>query len=123
MKKYSFDPRLALGVLVGAAAGLINGLFGGGGGMLLLPGLEYLCRTEPEELFPMGVCVMIPVCILSLWISAAGTPLPWDQALPYLLGSAAGGVAAGIAGKRIPVRWLHRILGIILLWGGVRYLW
>jgi len=45
------------------------------------------------------------------------------QALPYLIGSLIGGVGAGLWGKRIPVLWLHRILGVLILWGGIRYLW
>ena len=40
----------------------------------------------------------------------------------YLAGSAAGGLLAGIFGKKIPVLWLHRILGIFILWGGIRNL-
>ena len=42
--------------------------------------------------------------------------------LPYLIGSAFGGVAAGLWGRKIPTLWLHRFLGAMILWGGVRYL-
>lgn len=107
----------------GIAAGLLNGLFGGGGGMVLIPGLKRFARVEDETLFPMSVSVMLPVSLLSLGISAMGAPLPWPDVWPYLIGSAAGGLAVGIWGKKIPVLWLHRILGIMLLWGGVRYIW
>ncbi|MBQ8753093.1 MAG: TSUP family transporter [Clostridia bacterium] len=107
----------------GLAAGLLNGLFGGGGGMLLIPGLKRFARVEEQTLFPMSVSVMLPVSLLSLGISAMSAPLPWMDVWPYLVGSAAGGVAVGIWGRRIPVLWLHRILGVMLLWGGWRYLW
>ena len=39
------------------------------------------------------------------------------------LGSALGGSLAGLWGKKIPTRWLHRGLGVLILWGGIRYLW
>ena len=39
-----------------------------------------------------------------------------------ILGSMAGGLLAGWTGNRIPVKWLHRILGILIIWGGIRYL-
>lgn len=107
----------------GVSAGILNGLFGGGGGMLLIPGLRKFAGVEDEELFPMSVSVMLPVSLLTLSISALNAPLPWHEMWPYLAGSATGGVAAGIWGRRIPVLWLHRILGVMLLWGGVRYLW
>ena len=35
----------------GAAAGLVNGLFGGGGGMVLLPLLNRWCRVEGKRGF------------------------------------------------------------------------
>ncbi len=107
----------------GIAAGLLNGLFGGGGGMLLIPGLKKFAQVEEQTLFPMSVSVMLPVSLLTLGISARNAPLPWAEVWPYLIGSAAGGVAVGIWGRKIPVLWLHRILGIMLLWGGWRYLW
>ena len=107
----------------GLGAGILNGLFGGGGGLLLIPGLSRFAKLEEEQLFPTSVTVMLPVSILTLICSAPAEGLPWSDALPYLVGSALGGMMAGFLGKRIPVLWLHRILGAMLLWGGVRYLW
>ena len=111
------------GACSGLAAGLLNGLFGGGGGLVLIPVLKAFAHVEEESLFPTSVSVMLPVSVLSLLISAIDAPLPWVNAWPWLIGSALGGIAVGLWGKRIPVLWLHRILGIMLLWGGFRYLW
>lgn len=91
--------------------------------MVLIPGLKKFARVEDETLFPMSVSVMLPVSLLSIAISAGNAPLPWPEVWPWLIGSALGGVAAGLWGRKIPVLWLHRILGVMLLWGGVRYLW
>ena len=44
------------------------------------------------------------------------------QALPYLAGGAAGGVIAGLLLKRISAAWLHRALGLLIVWGGLRLL-
>ena len=108
--------------LAGLLAGIVNGIFGGAGGMVLIPAMGLWTDAEPEALFPISVSVMLPVCALSLWLSARSAPLPWLDALPYLLGSAGGGVLAGLLGRRIPAKWLHRIFGAMLLWGGIRYL-
>lgn len=114
--------HLTGGAVSGLAAGTVNGLFGGGGGMLLIPGLKLLSRVDDQALFPMSVSVMLPVSLLSLVISAGHSPLPWADAWPYLAGSVAGGILVGFWGRKIPTLWLHRILGAMLLWGGVRYL-
>ena len=109
--------------LAGFLAGIVNGIFGGAGGMVLIPALGLWTAVQPGELFPISVGVMLPVCLFSLWLISRTSPLPWLDALPYLLGSAAGGVLAGTVGRRVPTLWLHRIFGVLLLWGGVRYLW
>ena len=102
--------------LTGSAAGVINGLFGAGGGMVLVPLLTLLTDLEDREVFPASVSIMLPMCLVSLSISAASRAIPWSAALPYLIGSVLGGILAGIFGKKIPTVWLHRGLGIIILW-------
>ena len=44
------------------------------------------------------------------------------SSVPYLIGGAIGGVLAGLFLKKLPTKWLHRILGIFILWGGYRLL-
>ena len=116
----SYFPGAAL---AGFLAGIVTGIFGGAGGMVLIPLMGLWTAVQSEEVFPISVGVMLPVCLFSLWLISRTGPLPWLDALPYLLGSAAGGVLAGTVGKKVPTLWLHRSFGILLLWGGVRYLW
>lgn len=109
--------------ICGAAAGLINGLIGTGGGMILVPLLAGLTDLDDSKVFPASVSIIMPICVVSLAVSGfqAGG-LPFSAALPYLIGSFAGGILAGVTDSKIPVKWLHRGLGILILWGGVRYL-
>ena len=107
----------------GVAAGAVNGLFGAGGGMVLVPLLLFLTDLKDEEIFPASVSMILPMCIVSLIFGAFQGVFAFKEALPYLIGSAIGGVLAGLLGKYIPVIWLHRVLGGLILFGGVRYLW
>lgn len=109
-------------IAAGAAAGAVNGLFAAGGGMVLVPLLTALTDLEEEQVFPFSVATVLPVCLISLFLRFDRIPAAWPDMLPYLLGSIPGGLLAGITGSRIPVKWLHRGLGILILWGGVRYL-
>lgn len=108
--------------IAGAVAGTVNGLFGAGGGMVLVPLLTMLTDLQDREVFPASVSIILPMCLVSLSISAMAGGLPWAVALPYLIGSVLGGILAGLLGKHIPTVWLHRGLGILILWGGWRYL-
>ena len=109
-------------ILAGFAAGSVNGLFGAGGGMVLIPLLGLLTSLEEKDTFHSSIAIILPICSVSLIPSVTAGTLPWRQSLPYLFGSAAGGLAAGFWGKQIPVKWLHRALGLLIIWGGIRYL-
>ena len=110
------------GIIAGFAAGAVAGLFGAGGGLVLVPLLTLLTSVKEDALFPTSLSIMIPVCVVSLTVTALTGKLYWQEALPYLMGSAVGGVFSGIWGQKIPAKWLHRALGILILWGGCRYL-
>lgn len=106
----------------GFAAGAVAGLFGAGGGMVLVPLLTMLTSIKEENIFPSSISIILPICLVTLTVTAFSTGLAWRESVPYLFGSAAGGWIAGKWGKKIPVKWLHRGLGILILWGGFRYL-
>ncbi len=109
-------------ILAGLSAGAVSGLFGAGGGMVLIPLLTFLTNLDEQELFPSSIAIILPICIVSLLVTFITGSVQWSIAMPYLIGSAAGGIAAGKWGHIIPVNWLHRGLGILILWGGYRYL-
>lgn len=90
--------------------------------MVLIPLLTALTNIKEQNLFTTSLCVMLPVCLVSIGVTALSRDLAFMQAIPYLISGAIGGLLAGFWGKNIPVKWLHRGLGIMILWGGIRYL-
>lgn len=109
-------------LLAGLAAGAVNGLFGTGGGMILVPLLTGITDLEENEIFPSSVSIILPICFISLFLSQKVSALTFRTILPYLMGSTFGGILCGFIGKKIPVKWLHRVLGVLVIWGGIRYL-
>ena len=99
-------PKLGFCLLAGALAGFINGFFGAGGGMVLVPLLLWLVRLEDKAAFSSAVAVILPLCAVSIAVYAVHDSLPLRDALPYLIGGAA--------------KALHLILGGVILAGGVR---
>lgn len=117
MKKRNWTVPVA-----GGCAGAVNGLLGAGGGMILVPLMSSFSTLDENKIFPTSVSIILPISIVSLLGSPGLFDLDFKIALPYLLGSAAGGILCGLFGRKIPVKWLHRMLGILILWGGIRYL-
>ena len=115
MKK--FGPWLS-----GAAAGIVNGLFGAGGGMVLLPLLSKTTDLQEQEVFANCVAIILPLSLVSaaVYLLRGGNFLM--QSVPYLIGGALGGVIAGLLLQKLKAKWLHRALGAFILWGGFRLL-
>ena len=118
MKKENIVPI----IICGATAGAVNGFFGAGGGMLLVPLLSWLTDLEDNEIFPTSVAIIAPLCIVSLFLTINAKSFPLGSLVPYLIGSGLGGVLSGIFGQKISTRLLHKVLGLLVLWGGIRYL-
>lgn len=108
--------------VAGGAGGLINGLFGGGGGMVLLPLLTKWSRLEERSAFATCVAVIFPMCLVSTAVYLFQVRPALSLVLPYLAGGVAGGVIGGMTFEKVPVRMLKLIFGAFLLYGGVRYL-
>ena len=106
----------------GAAAGMINGLFGGGGGMVLLPALTKWGGVTQRGAFATCIAAIYPMCIVSAAIYCLRVQMQWSVLLPCLLGGAVGGVVAGKTFRKVPVRMLKLIFGAFLIYGAVRYL-
>ena len=109
-------------ITAGACAGLVAGLFGAGGGLVLVPVLTLLTDTAEKSVFSSSISIILPICLVCIAVAAITTGIAVRPALPYLLGSVIGGLCAGIWGQKMPVCWLHRGLGLLILWGGYRYL-
>ena len=109
-------------LLAGLAAGFVNGFFGAGGGMVLVPLLIWLVGLPDKLAFSSAINIILPLCVVSLVIYGRHDMLPLSDALPYLLGGAGGGVLAGLWFQKVPAKWLHLALGALILLGGVRLL-
>ena len=108
--------------LCGAAAGAVNGLFGAGGGMVLVPMLIYLGKLEDKKAFATSLSIILPLSVISLLIYRTKTQLPLADAAPYLLGGIVGGILGSRIFYKLPASFLHKIFGGLIIWGGIRLL-
>lgn len=109
-------------IISGFAAGAITGALGSGGGLVLIPLLSLLCKVEEDVLFPCCLGVMLPLCICSAVLQSQFSMPPVRVLLPYLVGGTLGGIVSVVFRGKIPLIWLHRVFGCILLWSGLRCL-
>ena len=108
---------------VGFAAGTANGLFGAGGGTLLVPALEKLAGFETHKAHATALAVMLPLTVLSTVIYTWGARVEWLTVL-YI---SAGGIVGGWLGahwlNKLSSAWLHKLFGIFLALAAIRMIW
>ena len=107
-------------VISGIAAGIVNGFFGGGGGLVLVPMLSGICRLDARSSLATSVAVMLPPCVASSIIYLLRTDITFSAALPYLIGGLIGGIFGGLLLRRVPTALLRRVFGLLTIYGGLR---
>lgn len=106
--------------IIGAVAGIANGLFGAGGGLFLVPLLIGWIGMEEKKAFATSVAIILPLSIASYVMFCLKGGNVWQDALPYLIGGILGGLLSTKLFSKIPTVWLHRLFGLLILYGGVK---
>ena len=108
--------------LAGGAAGLANGCFGGGGGMVFLPILSRWGGLSQRKLYATCVGVIFPVCLVSAGVYLVRGGVLLSQAAPYLAGGLVGGFLGGKLYGRVSTKLLKWLFAAFLFYAGVKYL-
>ena len=106
----------------GALAGIANGMFGAGGGMILVPLFCRWCRMETKNAFATSVSVILPMSVVSSAVYLMRRDVEFLFALPLLIGGLIGGLVGGVVFRKVPTKWLRKGFALFLLYGGVRSL-
>jgi len=80
------------GLAVGAIAGLLSGLFGVGGGIVIVPGLMALAKMERRLAHGTSLAATLPIALASAITFAASDKVDWPIVLALAIGSIAGAV-------------------------------
>ena len=107
-------------IICGALSGIPNGFLGAGGGMIIVP---LFCRwiKLPERVsFATSVAVILPMSAASAIIYFLKHGLSFGDTLPFLSGGLFGGIISGLVFKKVPTELLRKILGVFIIYGGVR---
>ena len=90
--------------------------------MLLVPLLSRRAGLPEKKAFATCVCVILPLSLVSAGVYLLRVPVDLSAAWPYLAGGLAGGILAGRVFRRLPTGLLRRLLALLILYAGVRYL-
>ncbi len=111
-----------LSVMAGSLAGVINGLFGGGGGMIVVPFLTLLLNRNSQRAHATAILIILPLSIISALFYASFGSFDVGIGLPVLVGVVCGGVLGAFLLKKLSSKWVTGIFSIVMLAAGVKML-
>ena len=95
-------------VLVGVAAGFLSGLFGVGGGILIVPGLVLVAKMDQRIAHGTSLAAVLPISVSSLLSYWTHDHVDWRVGACL----AAGALAGAVLGTRLLNVLPHRALAI-----------
>ncbi len=109
-------------ILTGASAGFINGLFGGGGGMIVVPMLIKLLGREQKKAHATAILIILPLSILSGLLYASSGAFNLKVGFPVILGVVGGGIIGALALKKLSNQWVLIIFSVLMAGAGLKML-
>ena len=104
----------------GLATGFCNGLFGSGGGMIVVPCLEKFQGLEARKAHATAIAVILPISIVSIFKYVTFSKLPYTVLLTVCAGGVLGSFIGAKLLKRFTGKTIRRIFGCFIIAAAVR---
>ena len=118
-EKLSLSRKIVLAIC-GALIGFVNGLFGGGGGMICVPLLQRILHLSDKYSHATAIVVIFPISLVSAIIYCLSGNLEIVPLATVGVGVVLGGVVGSFALKFLPEKIVRVIFVLIMLAGGIR---
>jgi hypothetical protein len=111
--------KVLISLLIGAAAGMLAGLTGVGGGVFLVPLMVGLLAMVQHQAHGTSFFVILPIALVGAITYAVYGHILGNVDWEVILGLALGGIVGVVLGARlmmrVPARQLRWIFGIFLV--------
>lgn len=107
--------------LIGTLCGMLNGLFGAGGGIAAVPLLK-ASGIPLKKAHATSLAVILPVSIVSAILYLANGTIRFSDAWPYLPGGLLGAILGALLMEKIPDKLLRKAFGAFMIYAAVRLL-
>lgn len=106
---------------LGISVGVVNGLFGAGGGMIAVPLLRKAGLSQ-KDAHANAIAVIVPITVLSACMYLFRGSVSLKDALIYLPSGLLGALLGTLCLKKISPVWLKRLFGGFMIYAGIRLL-
>lgn len=111
-----------IAIVGGCFCGLINGLFGGGGGMIVVPILTIGLSLAVKKAHATALLIILPLSIISAVFYLFFGSGNFEIVLPVGIGVVLGGVLGAFLLKKLSSKWVVIIFSVLMAAAGVKML-
>lgn len=106
--------------LIGFIAGLVNGIFGSGGGTLLVPYLVFLMGIEDHKAHATAISIILPLSLISSFVYFKYDVVDLALTLKVAIGSVLGALCGSCLLNRFSINALRKIFGVFMILAAIR---
>lgn len=106
-------------LIFGALIGLVNGFFGGGGGMIVVPVLNKLFGLEQKKAQATALFVILPISLVSTIVYLCHNSISFAAGWPVIVGIVVGGVFGATLLNKMDNKVIKGIFIFFMLLGGI----
>ncbi|AFS78056.1 putative permease [Gottschalkia acidurici 9a] len=107
-------------LFIGLITGIVNGLFGSGGGTIVVPALVFLLHIEDHKSHATAISIILPLTIISTFIYFRNGIIDFKVALIIASGGIIGGYIGAKLLNKVPRSMLRKIFGLFMIIAGLR---
>ena len=115
-----FDRRLYFSIMIGLGAGFINGLFGAGGGMIVVFALAFFLNLKQHKAHATSISIILPLTLASLTIYFLNGHVDFELSSKVI----PGGLVGSFIGARFlnicPEHILSKVFGAFIIFAAIR---
>ncbi len=109
-------------LIFGVAAGFVNGLFGAGGGILIIYTLNYLIKDHIEDsrdIYANALCAMLPVSAVSCIRYAVNGNIVTEGFGIYAIPAMIGGIVGGFLLGKLKAGFMKKLFAALVIYSGI----
>ena len=102
-------------MIIGLTAGMLNGLFGAGGGSVLVPAMELFLDIDEKKSHATAIAVIFLLSLVSSFFYLRQGFFNLSLWIPVTIGGMAGGFVGAKLLSKIPKSMLKMIFGSVII--------
>lgn len=106
-------------IIIGILAGIISGLFGAGGGLILVPAFVNTLNTDEKKARATSVFCIMPMVIVTAFFYNKNNYIQWNLGIKCAIGGILGGIIGSKLLIKIPNKYLKFAFILFLIYASI----